>query len=297
MYAEFFELVPWALLVVVGLFGLIVGSFLNVVAYRLPIMMEREWRRQCEELASEPSTVPAHAHDKQFDLWQPRSACPACGAQVTARDNIPLLSYLLLRGRCRNCGAAISVRYPMIEAAAAVIAIMVAWVFGPTWQMLAAVGVSWTLLALSVIDIDRFLLPDSLTLPLMWCGFLASALWLGDTPLFVDLHSSVIGAVGGYLSLWFVYQLFKWLTGKEGMGHGDFKLLAALGAWLGWQMLPLVIVMSASAGALIGGAQMIARRRSRQTPIPFGPYLAAAGWIALLWGDRLNDWYFATFFL
>jgi len=296
MYVEFFELVPMALLIGVGLFGLLIGSFLNVVAYRLPIMMEREWRRQCDELTNEPSSVPAHAAEQRFDLWQPRSACPSCGVQIAARDNIPLVSYLLLRGRCRHCGVGISARYPLIESAAAGIAIIVAAVFGPTWQMLAALGVSWTLLALAIIDIDRFLLPDVMTLPLLWCGLLTSALWLGDTPLFVDLHSSVLGAALGYSSLWSVYQLFKLLTGKEGMGHGDFKLLAALGAWLGWQMLPLVIVMSAGAGAAVGGTQLVFRNRSREHPIPFGPYLAAAGWIALLWGQRLNGWYLDTFF-
>ncbi len=296
MYIEFFQLVPMALLIVVGLFGLLIGSFLNVVAYRLPIMMEREWRRQCNELAREPSTVPAHAAEQRFDLWQPRSACPACGTQVAARDNIPLLSYLLLRGRCRHCGVRISARYPLVEAAAAGIAVIVAAVLGPSWQMLAAIGVSWMLLVLSIIDIDRYLLPDAMTLPLLWCGLLTSALWIGDTPLFADLHSSVLGAALGYASLWSVYQVFKLLTGKEGMGHGDFKLLAALGAWLGWQLLPIVIVLSAGAGATVGGLQLVLEKRSREHPIPFGPYLAAAGWIALLWGEQINSWYLGTFF-
>ena len=296
MYLEFFQLVPMALPIIVGLFGLLIGSFLNVVIYRLPIMMERDWRRQCDELASEPSTVPEHAQDSRFDLYYPRSACPACGSEVAARDNIPVLSYLLLRGRCRHCGTSISVRYPIIEVTAALLAIVVAVVLGPTWQMLAAIGMSWALLALAIIDIDRFLLPDSITLPLLWAGILTSALWSGDGPRFVDLHSSVLGAALGYLSLWGVYQLFKLLTGKEGMGHGDFKLLAALGAWLGWQLLPLVILLSAGVGALIGGAQLILGRYTRQTPIPFGPYLAAAGWIALLWGERLNAWYLGRFF-
>ncbi len=296
MYVEFFQLVPLALPIVVGLFGLVIGSFLNVVIYRLPIMMERDWRQQCEELASEPSTVPEQARQSRFDLYYPRSACPACGAQVSARDNIPVLSYMLLRGRCRHCGTSISVRYPIIEATAALIAIVVAIVLGPTWQMLATIGVSWTLLALAIIDIDRFLLPDSLTLPLLWAGLVASALWSDGGSLFVDLHSSVLGATFGYLFLWGVYQLFKLLTGKEGMGHGDFKLLAALGAWLGWQQLPLVILLSAGVGALIGGAQLIVGRHARHTPIPFGPYLAAAGWIALLWSEQLNAWYLDRFF-
>ena len=296
MYAEFFELVPAALLVIVALFGLLVGSFLNVLAYRLPIMMERDWRRQCRELAAERSTVPAHVINQPFDLWRPRSACPSCGASIAAYDNIPVLSYVLLRGGCRRCGARISARYPLIEATTALIAIVVATVFGPTWQMALALVLSWTLLALTVIDIDRHLLPDSLTLPLMWAGLLVSLVDVGGAPLTVDVGSSLIGAAAGYVSLWSVYQLFKLLTGKEGMGYGDFKLLAALGAWLGWQQLPLVIVLSAGAGSVIGGLLLLLGSRSRQTPIPFGPYLAAAGWIALLWGERLTNLYVASFF-
>ncbi len=296
MYTEFFELVPAALFVIVALFGLIVGSFLNVVAYRLPIMMERDWRRQCRDLAAERSTVPAHAVHEQFDLWWPRSACPGCGTRIAAYDNIPVLSYLLLRGSCRNCGARISARYPLIEAAAALVAIVVAAVLGPTWQMPLVLIVSWTLLALSVIDIDRYLLPDSLTLPLLWTGLLLSLVSIGGVPLTVDVRSSLIGAAAGYMSLWSVYQLFKLLTGKEGMGYGDFKLLAALGAWLGWQQLPLVIVLSAGAGSVIGGLLLLLRGKSRRPEIPFGPYLAAAGWVALLWGERLTGFYIATFF-
>jgi leader peptidase (prepilin peptidase)/N-methyltransferase len=296
MYAEFFELVPAALFVVVGLLGLLVGSFLNVVAYRLPIMMERDWRRQCEELKAEAITEPARAPDQDFNLWRPRSACPSCGAQVAGYDNIPVLSYLLLRGNCRHCGAKISARYPLIEAGAAGIALVVAWVFGPTWQMPAALAVSWVLLALAVIDIDRYLLPDSMTLPLMWGGLLASLIAIDGAPLFVDVRSSVIGAAAGYLSLWSVYQLFKLATGKEGMGFGDFKLLAALGAWLGWQQLPLVILLSAAVGAVLGSVLLVAGGKSRQTPIPFGPYLAAAGWIALLWGEPLTELYLRSFF-
>ena len=296
MGTEFFELVPAALFVIVALFGLIVGSFLNVVAYRLPIMMERDWRRQCRELAAERSTVPAHAIHEQFDLWWPRSACPGCGTRIAAYDNIPVLSYLLLRGGCRHCGARISARYPLIEAAAALIAVVVAAVLGPTWHMPLVLIVSWTLLALSVIDIDRHLLPDSLTLPLLWSGLLLSLVNVGGVPLTVDVRSSLIGAAAGYVSLWSVYQLFKLVTGKEGMGYGDFKLLAALGAWLGWQQLPLVIVLSAGAGSVIGGLLLLLRGKSRQTEIPFGPYLAGAGWVALLWGERLTELYIASFF-
>jgi len=296
MYAEFFELVPAALFVVVGLFGLLVGSFLNVVAYRLPIMMEREWRRQCAELNGEPGADPKLEPDAVFNLWQPRSACPKCGSGVAAYDNIPVLSYLLLHGRCRHCDAPISMRYPIIEAAAAAIALVVAWVFGPTPQMLTALGVSWTLLALSVIDIDRYLLPDSLTLPLMWAGLLASLISVDGMPLSIDVRTSVIGAVAGYLSLWSVYHLFKLVTGKEGMGYGDFKLLAALGAWLGWQQLPLVILLSAAVGAAVGSVLLVVGGKSRETPIPFGPYLAAAGWVGMLWGEKITGLYVRTFF-
>ncbi len=296
MYTELFELVPAALFVIVALFGLIVGSFLNVVIYRLPIMMERDWRRQCGELAAEKPTVPAEAVHGPFDLWRPRSACPGCGTPVAAYDNIPVLSYVLLRGRCRGCGEEISVRYPLIEAAAALIAIVVAFALGPTWEMVLVLVASWVLLALAVIDIDRYLLPDSLTLPLLWAGLLVSLVNVGGVPLTVDVRSSLIGAAAGYLSLWSVYQLFKLVTGKEGMGHGDFKLLAALGAWLGWQQLPLVIVLSAGVGAVLGSALLLLGGKSRQTPIPFGPYLAAAGWIALLWGEQLTGLYFETFF-
>ena len=296
MYIEFFELVPAALFVIVALFGLVVGSFLNVVAYRLPIMMERDWRRQCEELASEKSEIPAHAVNDRFDLWMPHSACPGCGSRIAAYDNIPVLSYLLLRGKCRQCGVRISARYPLIEASAGAISIVVAVVLGPTWQMPLVLVVSWVLIALTIIDIDRYLLPDSLTLPLLWGGLIASVVTVDGVPLTIDVQSSVIGAAAGYLSLWSVYQLFKLVTGKEGMGYGDFKLLAALGAWLGWQQLPLVIMLSAGVGAVLGGLMLLLGGKSRQTPIPFGPYLAAAGWIALLWGEQLTGLYLETFF-
>jgi leader peptidase (prepilin peptidase)/N-methyltransferase len=319
MPAEFFELIPAAFYVVVGVFGLLVGSFLNVVIHRLPIMMDREWRRQCRELAADIATTAAsttaekaapdrasavseqRAHDAEvpaadpvYNLWQPRSACPGCQTQIAAYDNIPVLSYVLLGGRCRHCGASISARYPLIETAAAAMGLVVAWVFGPTWQTVAALGVSWTLLALSVIDIDRYLLPDSMTLPLMWAGIVVSLVEFDGVPLFVDARSSVIGAVAGYLILWSVYQLFKLVTGKEGMGYGDFKLLAALGAWLGWQQLPLVILLSAATGAVVGSLLLLAGGKSRQTPIPFGPYLAAAGWIGLLWGPQLTALYLTS---
>jgi leader peptidase (prepilin peptidase) / N-methyltransferase len=281
---QLLELWPAALFVIVGVLGLVAGSFLNVVAYRVPIMMELLWRRQCADLQTQSFTPPPHAQGQTFNLWWPRSACPNCGTRVAALHNVPVLSFLLLRGRCASCSYRISPRYPIVEACAALLGIVVAYAFGPTWQTVAALGFTWTLLALALIDIDHKLLPDSMTLPLLWAGLLLNAL---PTPLFVDLGSSVSGAAAGYLALWAVYQLFKLATGKEGMGYGDFKLLAALGAWLGWELLPLVILLSAAVGTVVGLAMIVIGGRSRHVPIPFGPYLAAAGWIALLWGDSL----------
>jgi leader peptidase (prepilin peptidase)/N-methyltransferase len=289
---EIFEAWPLALLVVAGLLGLVVGSFLNVVAYRIPIMMERAWRAQCEELKAQPSTSPAHVpDDKRFDLWWPPSACPGCGQAIAAQHNLPVIGFLWLKGRCAKCGAKISRRYPLVEAFAGVLALTTAYVFGPTWQTAAALGFAWTLLALTLIDLDHKLLPDSLTLPLLWAGLLVNV-----PGLFTTLSSSVLGAAAGYLALWSVYKLFKLVTGKEGMGYGDFKLLAAIGAWLGWQLLPVVILLSAVVGSVVGIALIVFGGRSSQTAIPFGPYLAAAGFIALLWGERLVQLYQAWFF-
>ncbi len=288
---EIFESWPAALFVATGLLGLVAGSFLNVVAYRVPIMLELMWRRQCAELDSQSITVPPHAQGQTFNLWWPGSACPSCGAPVAAQHNVPVLSYLWLRGRCAACGFKISRRYPLVELAAAALGLIVAYRFGPTWATVAALPFTWTLLALALIDLDHKLLPDSLTLPLLWAGLLIAAVPAPGNFLFTDLRSSVIGAVAGYLTLWSVYKLFKAITGKEGMGYGDFKLLAALGAWLGWQALPLVILLSAAVGTLVGLTLIVLGGRSRHTPIPFGPYLAGAGWIALLWGDRLVGLY------
>jgi leader peptidase (prepilin peptidase)/N-methyltransferase len=285
------------LFVATGLLGLIAGSFLNVVAYRLPLMMERAWRAQCEELNSQPFTPPPHvAADGRFDLMWPPSACPGCGAPIAPQHNVPVLGFLWLRGRCPKCSYRISPRYPVVEAVAALLGLAVAYVFGPTWQTVAALGFTWTLLALTLIDLDHKLLPDSTTLPLLWAGLILNTVPLRGAPLFApSLQSAVIGAVAGYLALWSVYQLFKLVTGKEGMGYGDFKLLAALGAWLGWQLLPLVILLSAVVGSVVGIAMIVFGGRSSQTQIPFGPYLAAAGWIALLWGERLVHAYEAFF--
>jgi len=279
----------WIALMLVA--GLLVGSFLNVVIHRLPIMMEREWKTQAEEILGASAYQPPPANDaapKPYNLVVPRSACPKCGAMITATQNIPVISYLLLGGACANCGVKISVRYPLIELFTGVLSALVAWKFGFTWYCGAALVLTWALVALSVIDFDHQLLPDDITLPLLWIGLLLSlAPTLPAVGLPVDSRSSIIGAIAGYLSLWSVYKVFKWLTGKEGMGYGDFKLFAALGAWLGWQMLLVILLLSAFTGAVVGIALIAFRGRDRNIPIPFGPYLAAAGWIALMWGDRL----------
>ena len=271
---------PWLFIGTATLLGLLIGSFLNVVIHRLPIMMEREEHAYCSALLAPEAAEPAE--QPTFNLIAPNSCCPHCGHAITAKENIPLLSYALQRGRCRGCGAGISLQYPFIELLSGVLAGVCAWHFGFGWTAVAAMLFSWALIALSGIDFKTQLLPDSITLPLMWLG-LALAL----APLFVDLRSAVIGAAVGYLSLWSVYWLFKLLSGKEGMGYGDFKLLAALGAWQGWQMLLPIIILSSLVGSIVGIALMVFRGRDHNVPMPFGPFLAAAGWLTLLWGDRL----------
>ncbi len=271
------------LAVAAGLLGLCVGSFLNVVIHRLPKMMEQDWLAQCAELRGEAAPDQGEA----LSLAKPRSRCPSCGHQITALENIPLLSYLLIiKGKCSGCGTRISPRYPVIELMTGLLSAYAAWHFGPTIQTIGALALLWALIALSAIDLDTQLLPDSITLPLLWLG-LAFNLWSA----FADLPTAVIGAMAGYLSLWSVFWLFKLATGKEGMGYGDFKLLAALGAWLGWQMLPAIILLSSIVGAIVGIALIVAARRGRNVPIPFGPYLAAAGVIALFWGQRITQGY------
>ncbi|MGR9106892.1 MAG: prepilin peptidase [Gammaproteobacteria bacterium] len=273
------------LLITSGIFGLMVGSFLNVLVYRLPIMMERSWRRdslECLGLPPEPC-----AAQESVDLMQPPSRCPACAAPILPWHNIPVLSYLILRGKCAKCRSPISLRYPLVEAFTAVLSAYVVWHFGFSVQAAMALILTWALLSLSLIDVDHQLLPDSITLPMIWLG-----LALSLQNVFTDSHSAIIGAIGGYLSLWTVYKVFKAATGKEGMGFGDFKLLAMLGAWLGWQFLPLIILLSSLVGALVGTVMILLGKHSRSVPIPFGPYLASAGWVALLQGDRLIRWYF-----
>jgi leader peptidase (prepilin peptidase)/N-methyltransferase len=263
--------------------GLLVGSFLNVVALRLPVMMVRAWRRECVELLGGGSPSSA---DEPFSLLQPPSRCPHCGRAIRAWENIPVLSWLLLRGRCSACAKPISIRYPIVEALTGLLSWVVASQLGGGWPLAAALLLTWALIALTVIDIDHQLLPDQITLPFLWLGLLLNAFGV-----FADPVSAILGAVAGYLSLWSVYQVFKRLTGKEGMGYGDFKLLALFGAWLGWQMLPQIVLISALVGSVVGVTLIALRRHERSVPIPFGPYLAAAGWIALLWGEEINATY------
>jgi len=265
----------------VFLFGLLVGSFLNVVIHRLPRMMEAEWHAQCAELRGEAPAAAA-----PFNLAVPRSACPQCGHQITALENIPLLSWLWLRGRCSSCRTPISVRYPLVELLTALLSAAAAWKWGVSVQTVGALLLIWTLVALAFIDLDTTLLPDSLTLPLLWLGLLFN---LGG--YFASLPEAVVGAMAGYLVLWSVYWLFKLATGKEGMGYGDFKLLAAIGAWLGWQMLPVTLLLSSVVGAAIGIAMIVLVKHDRRVPIPFGPYLAGGGLVALFFGADLTHAY------
>ena len=277
---------PAAFAAVAGLFGLMVGSFLNVVIHRLPKMMEQDWQCQCAELRGEDPPVA-----EPLTLAIPRSRCPHCGHQITALENIPILSWLMLRGKCSGCSAPISLRYPVVEAVTGILTAFAAWHFGFGWSAAGAILFVWAMVALTGIDFDTQLLPDSITLPFVWLGLLFN---LSGT--YTSLSFAVIGAVAGYLSLWSVYWGFKLATGKEGMGFGDYKLLAALGAWLGWQMLPLTILLSSFVGAVVGIALLVFAGQGRNVPIPFGPYLAAAGAIALVWGKPLTQAYLGTAF-
>ncbi len=274
---------PILLTIIITLFGLLVGSFLNVVIYRLPIMMQRGWKSECMEYL-ELNNPEKDA--KPFNLTLPLSRCPSCNTAIKPYQNIPVISYLFLKGKCAKCKTSISPRYPLIEGFTGILSAIVAWHFGYSIEMLFALLLTWSLIALSFIDIDHQLLPDSINFPLLWLG-----LFLSLFSLFTDAHSSIIGAIAGYLSLWTVYQVFKLATGKEGMGFGDFKLLAVFGAWLGWHYLPLIILLSSLVGAVIGISMIIFVKKDKNIPIPFGPYLAAAGWLALLWGDQMNTLY------
>lgn len=288
------DFLPYIVFVV----GLMVGSFLNVVVYRLPIMMYGGWRKECIEfLELAPEAVPLSqsagnmllTEEVPFNLVLPLSRCSSCKAPIKPYQNIPVLSYLFLKGKCAHCGTPISWRYPAIELLAAVLSAVVAWHFGYTLQTLFALLLTWSLIALTFIDIDHHLLPDSINLPMIWLGLILSLFGL-----YTDAHSSIIGAAAGYGSLWLVFHLFKLATGKDGMGFGDFKLLALFGAWLGWQSLPLIVLLSTLTGAVLGVASIIFAKRDHSAPIPFGPYLAIAGWIALIWGDSINRIYLAS---
>jgi leader peptidase (prepilin peptidase) / N-methyltransferase len=281
------EQFPTLYLATLTLLGLLVGSFLNVVIHRLPIMMERSWQQEYRDYFDESSSdeEQSTAAPERFNLMVPRSACPHCGHAITALENIPILSWLMLRGRCRGCQARISARYPLVELCTGLSTLAIAWHFQPGWTLVGALVLSWTLIALTCIDLDKMLLPDQLTLPLLWLGLV-----LNISGHFVSLQDAVLGAAFGYLVLWSLYWSFKLLTGKEGMGYGDFKLLAALGAWLGWQSLPLILILSSLVGAIVG-ITLLLRRHQQGNPIPFGPYLAMAGWIALLWGHDITNWY------
>jgi leader peptidase (prepilin peptidase)/N-methyltransferase len=276
--------------------GLVVGSFLNVVIYRLPIILEREWQAQARELlpsADSSATTITAAQLECFSLSTPRSACPHCKAPIKAWQNIPVVSWLLLRGRCAACNAKISLRYPLVELATGLLSAWVAWHFGFSAAAACALGVTWALIALTGIDVDHQLLPDGITLPLLWMGLLAAAVIGARTgiSLPVSVRDAVIGAAAGYTSLWLVFHAFRLITGKEGMGYGDFKLFAALGAWLGWKVLPLIILLSAGTGAVLGILMILLKGRDRAAPMPFGPYLATAGWLAMMYGDGLINGY------
>jgi len=272
-----------AFVVVAGLLGLVVGSFLNVVIHRLPKMMERDWLQQAREMLQpeQPQT-----EQPVYNLILPHSHCPHCQTEIKPWQNLPLISYALLRGRCGSCRERISARYPLVELLTAVLSIVVAWQFGFGWPAAGMLLLTWALIALSLIDADTQLLPDAIVLPMLWLGLIANSFGL-----FTDMYSALWGAVFGYLSLWSVYWLFKLITGKEGMGYGDFKLLAMLGAWGGWQVLPLTILLSSLVGAILGIIILKTRGDSNSTPLPFGPYLAIAGWIAIIWGDWITGTY------
>lgn len=280
-----FEASPWLFYSFILFLGLCVGSFLNVVAYRLPLMMERGWKSECYEfLEIEPPEQERNL--EPFNLSIPASACPNCGHKIRFWENIPVISYLLLRAKCASCKTKISIQYPVVELITGIATLITAYTFGVTLQTVAAVLFTWILMALTLIDLKKQLLPDSITLPLLWLG-----IFFSFYDVFTDLKSSVIGAMAGYLILWSVYQLFKLLTKKEGMGFGDFKLLAALGAWVGFSYLPQIILVSSVVGSIAGVSMLLIGKTKQQQPIPFGPYLAMAGWIALLWGEKINDAY------
>tara|TARA_R110000824_G_scaffold7892_3_gene35719 strand:- start:65689 stop:66567 length:879 start_codon:yes stop_codon:yes gene_type:complete len=288
--ATYFASYPLALLCFALLLGLIIGSFLNVVIYRLPLMMQHEWTQQCHEFLELETDGKDTETSSIFNLAQPASHCPFCKHDISALENIPVLSYILQGGKCRHCKSPISARYPLIEIISGLSSALIAYQFGFNWLTLAVLILCWSLIVLTMIDFDHQLLPDDITLPILWLGLL-----INYFELLTTLESAVLGAIGGYLILWGVYWLFKLLTGKEGMGHGDFKLLAALGAWLGWQSLPQIILLSSLIGAIVGISLILLKGKDKNVPIPFGPYLAGAGFVSLLWSDELTRLYSAVF--
>jgi len=285
---ELFDFYPWLFPALATLFGLIVGSFLNVVIHRLPKMMEREWRQECADSFPEYQITPPSG---AYNLSIPRSTCPKCETQLRVIDNIPVLSWLLLKGKCHHCGHPISIRYPLVELFTGALCFLVAYQFGFSYFAIALLFFTFVLIAATFIDLDTMLLPDSLTLPLTWFGITLALLQISP----VSLQDSVVGAIAGYLSLWSVYWLFKLVTGKEGMGYGDFKLLAALGAWLGWQFLPMIILLSSFVGVIFGIIQLRLKQQGIDKAFPFGPYLAIAGWVCMMWGNVILDWYLTSF--
>ncbi|MFV0597600.1 prepilin peptidase [Shewanella sp.] len=292
---------PWLFISLSFVFAATIGSFLNVVIHRIPVMMKREWQQECnqylqeyhadvvKQIGIEKLNKPIDTYPEKYNLVVPGSACPKCKTTIKPWHNLPILGWLMLKGKCAACHASISSRYPIIELVTGLLVATLAWHFGPSWQFVFAAILTFVLIALTGIDLDEMLLPDQMTIPLLWLGLLINLNHTFTTPT-----DAVIGAVAGYLSLWSVFWLFKLLTGKEGMGYGDFKLLAVFGAWLGWQMLPLVILMSSLVGALVGITLIVLKRNQLANPIPFGPYIAAAGWGALIWGQPIVDWYLST---
>lgn len=273
---------PVFLISVVGIFSLLIGSFLNAAIHRIPIMLQQEWDAECKAHMHENDPDYTPEPQERFNLFIPRSCCPTCSHQITAMENIPVISYLMLRGKCKGCKTQISLQYPIIEIVTAAVSMFIAWKFGYGVPMLAMLVFAWTLITLGMIDAKTMLLPDNLTLPLMWLGLLVNL-----NGAFVDIQSAVLGAIIGYMSLWSIFQLFLLVTGKEGMGYGDFKILAAIGAWGGWQILPFTIFASALLGAVIGIAMMKIKRQKDSHPIPYGPWLALAGLIGLIWRDDI----------
>ena len=274
---------------IVVVFSLLIGSFLNVVIYRLPKMLEQGWKSECREFLADELAKPIQVDESPITLSTPSSSCPKCQHKIRFYENIPVISWVFLKGKCSQCKVKISLRYPMVELATAMLSVVIAANYGVTFTTLMLLVLTWGLICLTLIDVDHMLLPDQITLPLLWLGLLVNI-----NGAIVPLHDAVVGAVAGYMSLFSIFWLFKLITGKDGMGHGDFKLVALFGAWIGWQLLPLLILMASAVGAVIGISLMVFKNHQREQAIPFGPYLAIAGWITLLWGNGIWSWYLST---